>query len=96
MGSDHGQPQWQALPQAAVINPAFTMISQASQGEFKKSAGSAVDMVGANMPKPGIYTFLAQPAFDFIAGDAIEEFFNPGWEKRYMKVIGRQRPECPD
>lgn len=61
--------------------------------QFKKAAKGTLDILGSNVPKPGASYLLIKPIFDYTVGFAINEFFQPGWERRYkqrMKENGQE------
>jgi len=77
----------------SVLDPGFAGIQQLATGEFKKAGKTAYNMLGDNIPKAGAAHLLIKPAFDYTVGYSINEFFQPGWERRYrqrMKENGQE------
>lgn len=85
----------------SVVNPGIATIQQLVTTPFaddpakqaKQAAKGTLDIIGSNVPKPGAAYLLIKPVFDYTVGFSINEFFQPGWERRYrqrMKENGQE------
>lgn len=85
----------------SVLDPGMVGVQQLASAPFaddpqkaaKKAAKTGYQILGDNIPKAGVAHLLIKPVFDYTIGYSINEFFQPGWERRYrqkMKENGQE------